>query len=151
MQCTLESNQAAIDYRLRSAMSPCRSGKSAVNTAIQFSRARRATTKRSQHDQIAKQRMRFLDALNLSHANDRVHRAAANDSPLESRAARGSVCNALLSRVFRFGFTVYIYNKFNWQVVLWSEFFGIETILRPVNHARQFPILRWDQREPIKE
>ena len=86
----------------------------------------------------------------LSH-NDCVHRAAANDSPLESRAARGSVCNALLSRVFRFGFTVDTYNKFNWQVVQWNEFFGIETILRPVNHARQFPILRWDQREPINE
>ena len=83
MQCTLESNQAAIDYRLRSAMSPCRSGKSAVNTAIQFSRARRATTKRSQHDQIAKQRMRFLDALNLSHANDYANPVAASELPFQ--------------------------------------------------------------------
>ena len=54
-----------------------------VNIAIQFSRAQRSTIKRSQHDQAATQRMRFVDALKLWHANDQNQPVAAIDFPCE--------------------------------------------------------------------
>ena len=38
--------------------------------------------------------------------NVRVHRAAANKLNIESRATRGSVCNALLSGALAIGFSV---------------------------------------------
>jgi hypothetical protein len=48
-----------------SAIHPCSSAKSVVNTAIQFRRAQRSATKRSRHDHTAMQRMRFINSLNL--------------------------------------------------------------------------------------
>ena len=59
---------------LRSAIHPCSSASSVVNTAIQFSGAQHSAIKRSNHDQTATQRLRLFDALSLSHANDRGNR-----------------------------------------------------------------------------
>ena len=46
--------------------------------------------------------------INISLDNGRVHRAAANDIVSKSRAARGSVCNPLLSDALSIGFEVWL-------------------------------------------
>lgn len=48
------------------------------------------------HSTTDKRRSSFTS---LSPTNDPVHRASANDFPFQSRAARGSECNGLLSAV----------------------------------------------------
>ena len=58
----LTLSPSSFDHRLRSAILPCSSVESVVNTAIQFSRAPRSAIKRSNHDQTATQRMRLSDA-----------------------------------------------------------------------------------------
>ena len=68
-----------------------------VTTAIQFSRARRPTTKRSNHDEAALQTMRFLDALNLSNANDRHQRMAGEEYPCQKRELPPFRCMALFA------------------------------------------------------
>ena len=45
--------------------------------------------------------IRFMEYAGAQPYNVRVHRAAANKLNIETRATRGSVCNALLCRVFR--------------------------------------------------
>ena len=74
----LPLSPSSFGHRLRSAIHPCSSASSVVDTAIHFNRAQQSTIRRSHHDQTAMQRMRF-DALNLSHANACNHPAAASD------------------------------------------------------------------------
>ena len=53
-------SSSALDHRMRSAIYPCSSASSVVNTAIRFIRVQHAAIKRSRHDRAAMQRMRFL-------------------------------------------------------------------------------------------
>ena len=53
-------------------------------------RAQRSAIRRSQHDQAATQRMRFVDALNLCHANVQANRVAASEFPYQMRLFRHS-------------------------------------------------------------
>jgi hypothetical protein len=95
-----------------SAIHPCSSAKSVVNTAIQFSRAQRSAIKRSRHDHTAMQRMRFFDALNPSHANDQDQPVAAADFAMcaqpigNSAASFGSPLTLVRHLLFRLSMTV---------------------------------------------
>ena len=80
----------------------------------------------------------IMSGLRLKRYNVNVHRAAAKIIVSKNRAARGSVCNVLLSR--RFDRAVVVHNYSNFEIALRNKFFRFDSIAFAVHLSSEAPV-----------